>query len=297
MRISCARRSALWGRRGRPELRPARPRDLPGLQRRRASGIDLTAFLGAHCRNRAEAASIALTRVKDPTLYGLVETESDGRVRSFLEKPSWDEIRTNTINAGACVFEPQGARPHPRGAVHSLERGLFPALLELRRRLFGWVSPATGWTSVPSRNTSRPTWTSSAAGAGAAERAGPSRRRGSARRRGRDGTPPGAPGPRDHLAGRAAGRSSSATGPPSAISSVSPGASASGPDASRRRPALEDCVVLEGTRVGRARRSSGASSASAAASAPTRPSRRAGPWPEGPWWGPTALFNVSDWDN
>ncbi|MBI5625115.1 MAG: NDP-sugar synthase [Elusimicrobia bacterium] len=104
------------------------------------SGIDLTAFLKAHRDRRAEA-SIALTRVKDPTLYGLVETDDDGRVRSFLEKPSWDEIRTNTINAGAYVFEPRVLDLIPEGAVHSLERGLFPRLLELRRRLFGWVSP------------------------------------------------------------------------------------------------------------------------------------------------------------
>ncbi|MFA6317387.1 MAG: NDP-sugar synthase [Elusimicrobiota bacterium] len=104
------------------------------------SGIDLTAFLESHRRRRAEA-SIALTRVKDPTLYGLVETAEDGRVRSFLEKPSWDEIKTNTINAGAYVFEPGVLDLIPEGAVHSLERGLFPRLLELRRRLFGWVSP------------------------------------------------------------------------------------------------------------------------------------------------------------
>ncbi|MBI5882402.1 MAG: NDP-sugar synthase [Elusimicrobia bacterium] len=104
------------------------------------SGIDLTAFLGAHGRGRAEA-SIALTRVKDPTLYGLVETEPDGRVRSFLEKPSWDEIRTNTINAGAYVFEPGILDLIPEGVAYSLERGLFPRLLELRRRVVGWVSP------------------------------------------------------------------------------------------------------------------------------------------------------------
>ncbi|MBI5209984.1 MAG: NDP-sugar synthase [Elusimicrobia bacterium] len=103
------------------------------------SSLDLTGFLRSHRRDRADA-SIALTRVKDPTLYGLVETDPGGRVRNFVEKPSWDEIRTNTINAGAYIFEPGVLGLIPEGTAHSLERGLFPRLLELRRRLFGYVA-------------------------------------------------------------------------------------------------------------------------------------------------------------
>ncbi|MBI4678331.1 MAG: NDP-sugar synthase [Elusimicrobia bacterium] len=110
------------------------------------SAIDLTGFLRNHRLKRADA-SIALTRVKDPTLYGLVETDRGGRVRSFLEKPSWDEIRTNTVNAGAYVFEPRALDLIPKGTVHSLERGLFPRLLEARRRVFGYVT-AGYWMDI-----------------------------------------------------------------------------------------------------------------------------------------------------
>jgi NDP-sugar pyrophosphorylase family protein len=101
--------------------------------------LDVTAFLRFHRRNRAEL-SIALTRVKNPTLYGLVETEPSGRVRRFLEKPSWDEVVTNTINAGAYIFEPSVMARIPPGVPHSLERALFPRMLEDGARLFGYVS-------------------------------------------------------------------------------------------------------------------------------------------------------------
>ena len=102
--------------------------------------LDITSFLKFHRKNRAEA-SLALTRVKDPTLYGLVETAEDGRVKRFLEKPSWDEIVTNTINAGAYLFEPGVMKLIPPGVPHSLERSLFPQLLQGRSRMYGYVTP------------------------------------------------------------------------------------------------------------------------------------------------------------
>lgn len=103
------------------------------------NALDVTAFLRAHRRNKADF-SLALTRVKDPTLYGLVQTDPSGRVRKFVEKPSWDEIETNTINAGAYLFEPGILRRIPAGVNYSLERALFPELLSDGARLFGFVS-------------------------------------------------------------------------------------------------------------------------------------------------------------
>jgi len=101
--------------------------------------LDVAAFLRFHRRNRADI-SIALTRVKDPTLYGLVETDPSGRIRKFLEKPSWDEIAANTVNAGAYIFEPSVLERIPPGVKYSLERTLFPNLLAAGMRLFGYVS-------------------------------------------------------------------------------------------------------------------------------------------------------------
>jgi len=96
-------------------------------------------LLRRHRKVKADL-SIALVRVEDPTQYGLVETEPSGRIRRFLEKPSFEEITCDTINAGAYVFEPEMLDLLPDEAPYSLERGLFPHLLEASRRLFGFVT-------------------------------------------------------------------------------------------------------------------------------------------------------------
>ncbi|MBI4051943.1 MAG: NDP-sugar synthase [Elusimicrobia bacterium] len=103
------------------------------------SGLNLKELIRTHQKNKAEA-TIALTRVKDPTLYGLVETSPDGKISRFLEKPSWDEVTTNTINAGTYVFEPSLTRLIPPGIPYSLERGLFPQLLSNGRRFHSHVA-------------------------------------------------------------------------------------------------------------------------------------------------------------
>jgi mannose-1-phosphate guanylyltransferase len=104
------------------------------------NALDLRQFLSFHRARRAEI-SIALTRVKDPTQYGLVLTDEKGYVKRFLEKPSWDEVETNTINAGAYLFEPSVFAHIPAGKNFSLERGLFPERLAAGGKMGGWVTP------------------------------------------------------------------------------------------------------------------------------------------------------------
>jgi mannose-1-phosphate guanylyltransferase len=112
------------------------------------NAFDLGAFLKFHRARRAEI-SIALTRVKDPTRYGLVLTDEKGMVRRFLEKPSWDEVVTNSINAGAYLFEPSVFAHIPLGKPYSLERGLFPERLAAGARMAGYVAPGY-WIDIGS---------------------------------------------------------------------------------------------------------------------------------------------------
>jgi NDP-sugar pyrophosphorylase family protein len=100
--------------------------------------INLSAMLKYHKEKKA-LVSIALTRVKDPTIYGLVETTRDGRIERFLEKPSWDEITCNTINAGIYIFEQEVLKFIPDGINYSVERGLFPSLLRDNYNIFGYT--------------------------------------------------------------------------------------------------------------------------------------------------------------
>ena len=91
--------------------------------------IDLAAVIRLH-RERNARATIVLTPVENPSAYGLVETDADGNIRRFLEKPKPDEITTNRINAGIYVLEPDTFDRIPSDVSWSIERSYFPSLIE-----------------------------------------------------------------------------------------------------------------------------------------------------------------------
>jgi NDP-sugar pyrophosphorylase family protein len=93
------------------------------------TAVDLPAVIARH-RERRATATIVLTPVENPTAYGLVETDAQGNVRGFLEKPSPDEITTDMINAGIYVLEPDSLDRIPADTVYSIERGYFPSLVQ-----------------------------------------------------------------------------------------------------------------------------------------------------------------------
>ena len=103
--------------------------------------LDLTAMLDFHKARQARC-TIALTPVEDPTAYGLIETSSGGRITRFLEKPSWNQVTTNMINAGTYILSKEILKPSPAGTCHSFERQLFPQLLETGEPLYAFPSNA-----------------------------------------------------------------------------------------------------------------------------------------------------------
>jgi len=100
--------------------------------------IDLNEVIRFH-RERQAAATIVLTPVPNPTAYGLVETEKDGRVRRFLEKPKPEEVTCDTINAGIYILEPRVLDYVPEGEAFMFEYGVFPQLLERGEPFFAHV--------------------------------------------------------------------------------------------------------------------------------------------------------------
>jgi len=101
--------------------------------------MDVTALVSFH-RRRAAEATIALTRVDDPSAFGVVPTDEAGRVLAFVEKPPRDEAPTDLINAGAYVLEPTVLARIPAGRS-SLERRVFPEMVS-SGRLYALPSPA-----------------------------------------------------------------------------------------------------------------------------------------------------------
>jgi mannose-1-phosphate guanylyltransferase len=89
--------------------------------------LDVTAFVAFHVAQAAEA-TISLHRVDDPSRYGVVLTDAQGRVSAFVEKPPRGEVASDLINAGTYVLEPSVIDRIPPGRRVSVERETFPAM-------------------------------------------------------------------------------------------------------------------------------------------------------------------------
>src|ERR671937_264821 len=98
--------------------------------------FDLGALIHYH-RAKKSVATITLTHVPDPLEYGVVITESSGRIRRFLEKPSWGEVISDTINTGIYVLEPEALRRFEKGQPFDFSKDLFPQLLSEGARIVG----------------------------------------------------------------------------------------------------------------------------------------------------------------
>ncbi|MGH9023951.1 MAG: sugar phosphate nucleotidyltransferase [Acidimicrobiia bacterium] len=95
----------------------------------------------------AALATIALTRVEDPSAFGVVPTDADGKVEAFLEKPDPGDTACDWVNAGTYVLEPAVLRTIPADRKVSVEREIFPGLLSRGERLSALQSPAR-WLDV-----------------------------------------------------------------------------------------------------------------------------------------------------
>lgn len=90
--------------------------------------LDVTSVWNRHHEVGAEA-TIALTPVEDPSRYGVVPTDDEGRVLGFVEKPPPGEAPTNWINAGTYVLEPSVLQRIDADRKVSIERETFPAIV------------------------------------------------------------------------------------------------------------------------------------------------------------------------
>jgi mannose-1-phosphate guanylyltransferase / phosphomannomutase len=100
--------------------------------------VDLGALVASH-RERRAAVTIGLVSVDNPLEFGIVVTDEDGRVERFLEKPSWGQVFSDTINTGIYVLEPEVLRHVPTDRPYDFSKELFPLLLEMGRPIYGYV--------------------------------------------------------------------------------------------------------------------------------------------------------------
>ena len=100
--------------------------------------FDLTALVAYH-HERGATATIALKSVDNPLEYGIVVADEDGRIERFLEKPSWGQVFSDTINTGVYVLDAEVLRHVPDDRPYDFSKELFPLLLEMGRPLYGFV--------------------------------------------------------------------------------------------------------------------------------------------------------------
>ena len=98
--------------------------------------IDLGRLVAFH-QEKGAAVTIGLKSVENPLEFGIVVTAEDGKVERFLEKPSWGQVFSDTINTGIYVLEPEVLKHIPRDRPYDFSKELFPLLLEMGRPIYG----------------------------------------------------------------------------------------------------------------------------------------------------------------
>ncbi len=101
--------------------------------------FDLTKALEFHDKKGAKA-TILLTRVPKPLQFGIVMTDDNGRITRFLEKPSWGQVFSDTINTGIYILEPEVLDLIPYQEEFDFSKDLFPTMLSRKMPIYGYIA-------------------------------------------------------------------------------------------------------------------------------------------------------------
>ena len=112
--------------------------------------FDLTAAVRFHESKNAKA-TIVLTHATNPLAFGVVITNDDGKITRFLEKPSWGEVFSDTINTGIYILEQEVMELVPYREDFDFSKDLFPLLLKQDAGLYGYVAEGY-WRDIGNLN-------------------------------------------------------------------------------------------------------------------------------------------------
>jgi len=100
--------------------------------------INITKALDFHRKNQA-LATLVLKRVNVPLEYGVVVTAKDGHILKFLEKPSWGEVISDTVNTGIYILSPK-IFDYFGDEKCDFSQEVFPKLLAANQPIFGYIT-------------------------------------------------------------------------------------------------------------------------------------------------------------
>src|SRR6201991_392175 len=101
--------------------------------------IDLSDMVRFHKKNGAMV-TIGLKRVPNPLEFGIIIVDEEGRIQRFLEKPTWGQVFSDTVNTGIYVMEPEVLDCFPAGESVDWSSDVFPKLLEEGAPLYGYIA-------------------------------------------------------------------------------------------------------------------------------------------------------------
>jgi len=101
--------------------------------------FDLSQVMAFH-QQHGGLVTITLTRVPNPLEYGVIIVNEDGRVRQFLEKPSWSEVFSDTVNTGIYVLDPRVFQYIDPDRPFDFSQDLFPRLMEKGEPIYGYIA-------------------------------------------------------------------------------------------------------------------------------------------------------------
>jgi len=101
--------------------------------------IDLSAMVAFH-KKQGALVTVGLTRVPNPLEFGIIIVDEDGRIQRFLEKPTWGQVFSDTVNTGIYVMEPEVLAEVAPGEQVDWSSDVFPRLLAAGAPLYGWIA-------------------------------------------------------------------------------------------------------------------------------------------------------------
>jgi mannose-1-phosphate guanylyltransferase/phosphomannomutase len=113
--------------------------------------IDIDKAIRYH-REKKSLVSIVLSHVPNPLEFGVVITDDSGHIRRFLEKPSWGEVFSDTVNTGMYILEPEILDYMEQGKNYDWSQHIFPQVLSEGKPIYGYVMDDDYWCDVGSLN-------------------------------------------------------------------------------------------------------------------------------------------------
>jgi mannose-1-phosphate guanylyltransferase/phosphomannomutase len=101
--------------------------------------FDLTSLIDFH-KEKGALVTVCLARVPDPLEFGITIVDDEGRVERFLEKPTWGQVFSDTVNTGIYVMEPEIFDYVPAGESVDWSGDVFPRLLAEGEPIYGYVA-------------------------------------------------------------------------------------------------------------------------------------------------------------